>query len=136
MKERFVEQIRHWQQSSEETWSTARWLRRGKRYAECLFFCQLTLEKTLKGLVVLATQRDAPYIHDLVRLAQIAQVAVTEREGRILNIISGFNLKARYDDEKETFRKQATRAYTEKYFAEADVLRVWLQKKYPSEYVV
>ena len=131
-----VEQlIRYWYRGATEAWTTARWLHRGKRYADCLFFCQLALEKLLKGLVVLATGKQVPYLHDLVRLAKCARVDMGDAQERMLGIISGFNMKARYDDQKETFWKQATRAYTEEYLAEADALRVWLQKKYPSEYV-
>lgn len=128
------EQTRHWYRSAAEAWETARWLHRGKRYADCLFFCQLALEKLLKGLVVLATREQPPYLHDLIRLAQLARVDMTRAQGRALNIISGFNLKARYDDQKETFRKQATRAYAERYLEETASLRLWLQRKYPSEF--
>lgn len=134
MRNEVAQLIRHWYQSAEETWVTAQWLQKGKRYADALFFCQLTLEKLLKGLVVLATEEQAPYLHDLVRLSDLARIERSEMQQRVLGTISGFNLKARYDDEKESFRKQATRVYAERYFEEADSLRLWLQKKYPSEF--
>jgi HEPN domain-containing protein len=126
--------VRHWYRSAEEAWITVAWLRKGKRYADALFFCQLMLEKLLKGLVVLATEEQAPYLHDLVRLANLARITCSESQRRSLGTISGFNLKARYDDQKESFRKQATRAYAEQYLEEAAALRLWLQKKYPPEF--
>lgn len=134
--ERLEEQTYHWHRSAAEAWKTAQWLYRGKRYADCLFFCQLTLEKLLKGLVVLATREQPPYLHDLIRLAQFARIDMTDAQERVLGVISGFNLKARYDDQKETFRKQATRAYADRYLEETTSLRVWLQKKYPSGFAV
>lgn len=135
MRSEIEQLIQHWHRSAEEAWTTAAWLRKGKRYADALFFCQLTLEKLLKGLVVIATEEQSPYLHDLVRLADLARIECSESQRRSLSTISGFNLKARYDDEKESFRKQATRAYAERYFEEADSIRLWLQEKYPSEFV-
>lgn len=130
----FEEQAKYWHASAAEAWTTAQLLRRGKRNSDALFFCQLTLEKLLKGLVALETQAAVPYIHDLVRLARLARLDVTGEHERMLSTISGFNLKARYDDVKASFRKQATPAYTSQFIHATDALRLWLQKKYPSGY--
>lgn len=131
-----VEQlIRHWYRGAEEAWTTAAWLAKGRRNAECLFFCQLALEKLLKGLVVLATEEPAPYLHDLVRLATHAGIEASSTQKEEFAMITGFNLQARYDDEKTSFHKLATAAFTSRYLAVTSELRLWLQKKYPRECV-
>lgn len=131
---RIEEQAKFWYASAGDAWDTAQFLYKGKRNPEALFFCQLALEKLLKGLVTLATQETPPYIHDLVRLAVRAGIELSTEHRELLTMITGFNLQARYDDEKTSFRKVATTQFTNQYMMHADMLRLWLQKKYPSGY--
>jgi len=69
------EQTDHWKHLAARDWKTARGLFEIKRYDACLFFCHLTLEKLLKGLVVFHTKQEAPYIHDLERLSVAANLS-------------------------------------------------------------
>ncbi|MFC1613218.1 HEPN domain-containing protein [Patescibacteria group bacterium] len=66
------EQINYWKKSAERNWDTTLSLYKTKHYDSCLFFCHLTLEKLLKGLVVRQTNKTAPFIHDLEKLANTA----------------------------------------------------------------
>ncbi|MCI0698567.1 HEPN domain-containing protein [candidate division KSB1 bacterium] len=65
----------------------------------------------LKALVLKRTQELAPQIHDLRRLAEKAGLNFTEEQGKELDFISTFNIRARYDDTKRTFYQKATRLF-------------------------
>lgn len=59
----------------DKKWQTANALFKTKRYADCLFFCHLTLEFALKTKVVQITQEHFPFTHDLEYLAKKTQLS-------------------------------------------------------------
>ena len=71
-----------------------------------------------------------PYIHDLEKLALLADLKLTEKQLEYLRIITTFNISGRYQDEKFNFYKKCTKQYTEKYFQIVKELNLWLKKQY------
>lgn len=124
-----AEIIGHWCRISEEKWKTVEVLMKTERYADALFFSHLALELLLKGLVVLHTKEQAPYIHDLPRLAYLAGLEPDEEQKKQLEIITTFNVEGRYDDYKMALYRRATKEYTQEYVHKADMLRLWIQKR-------
>lgn len=122
--------LAYFQESSDKDWKMAQKLFRSKDYAYSLFFCHLTLEKLLKSFIVAKTDKAAPYIHDLVKLAQLADVEMNKTTEEALKEITGFNIAGRYDDEKQTFYKKCTKPYAEKYFNLSSSIYLWLKKDY------
>ena len=122
--------INFWNKSSRRDLKTAQGLFELKRYDACLFFCHLSLEKLLKGLIVKITEKPSPYIHDLDRLAYLAQLDLSEKQSENLKIITDFNIAGRYNDEKSEFYKKCTKKYTEKYLNITKELFLWLKKEY------
>ena len=105
----------------------------GKHYSHALFFCHLCLEKLLKAVVVQKTKKQSPYIHDLLTLAQMAEMHLDKAQENQLNDITAFNVRARYDDVKCQFYKKATKAYGEKYLVITKKSRIWLKRNYLKE---
>ena len=64
----------YWLATAVHDWDTAQALWRAKRYDACLFFCHLVTEKILKAAVVKQTGKPAPRVHDLIKLANLAQL--------------------------------------------------------------
>jgi HEPN domain-containing protein len=122
--------LAYFQESSEKDWKMAQKLFKSKDYAYSLFFCHLTLEKLLKCIIVAKTDKAAPYIHDLVKLAQSADVKPDKNTEGVLKEITTFNIAGRYDDEKQSFYKKCTKSYAEKYFNLSDSIYLWLKKDY------
>jgi HEPN domain-containing protein len=83
------EMINYWIKSPEKDKEVLEILYKRKKYSHALFFGHLILEKILKAHVVKQTKKRAPYIHDLVRLCDIAKVDVMEKERDLL-----FNVNA------------------------------------------
>lgn len=125
-----AKQIAYWKESAGRNWKTAQGLLKLKHYDACLFFCHLTLEKMLKGLVVKETNKSAPYIHDLENLALIAKLLLSKEQKENLKTITRFNIGVRYDDDKFAFYKLCTKEYAERYFNISKELYLWLKKKY------
>ena len=125
------EQINYWKKSAERNWKTALSLFKTKHYDACLFFCHLTIEKLLKGLIVEQTKKPASYTHYLEELAtKLIKLNLTKEQINNLKIITNFNIAGRYDDAKFAFYKKCTKKYTEKYLKICEELYLCLKKQY------
>lgn len=122
--------IKYFRESAKRDLKTSEFLFKGKRYDACLFFCHLALEKLLKGILVAKTDEHPPFLHDLVKLATLADLDFNAGQKEALSEITDFNIAGRYDDKKYEFYKQCTQNYARKYFNLSKELFLWL-KNYP-----
>ena len=127
------QQIEYWRKSAPQSWKTAMVLYDNKRYDACLFFCHLAIEKLLKGLVVIKTNQVAPKIHDLAKLANLANLKLSDEQLNHLKTITTFNIAGRYEEEKYAFYKKCTKAFTQKHLSMCKPIFLWLQKQYPKK---
>lgn len=80
------------------------------------FLVIIILEKILKSHVVKTTKEQAPFIHDLVRLANLTKLEFSTKEIHFLHQVNDFNIRARYPEHKLAFYKKCTKIYTQPYF--------------------
>jgi len=92
------QQIAYWRQGSDEDAEVARNLLQQGRIRHAMFFAHLALEKMLKAHVAKATHDMPPRIHDLVRLADLAGVAVSLERREFLARMQQYCLAGRYPD--------------------------------------
>lgn len=124
-----TEAIKYWIESAMEDWDVAVKLLADKKYHHALFFAQLTVEKLLKAFHI-KNKNDSPlYVHNLVLLAQKAELELTDRQKEELKEISTFNITARYDSYKRDFYNKATPEYAQKWFELTDNFRQLLLEK-------
>lgn len=105
--------IRYWLETADHDYETMKVLFKSKRYSDCLFYGHIVLEKILKGLTVKETSEDAPPIHNLTRLVEIAKMDLDKETREFLAVVNRFNIRSRYPDEKFNFYKQCDRKYAE-----------------------
>ncbi len=130
-----TEQVAYWQTLAETDLEVARrFLQRGENLHYCLFFGHMSLEKLIKGLVVLVKNEMPPKIHDLVRLAERAGLALDEELRVTLGIFNSFNLEARYPDYKLSFYKRCTKEFATEQLAKIEEIYTWLLKRFPEPY--
>ena len=122
------EVIKYWLTASKEDFDSAEILYKNKKYHHALFFCHLRIEKMLKAVIVKSTKTAPPLIHDLVRLAEKAGVPLNELQENELAEITTFNIGARYDDYKLSFRKKAKKQFSLKYLNKTREMLQWLSK--------
>lgn len=126
----FTKLISYWKQGAEKDFEVAEGLYSLKHYAHCLFFCHLTLEKSLKALYVLKHNEHAPYIHDLVILAKKIPLQLTMKQTRELETITSFNIQGRYAGYKSDFYKNYNNSLSaKKYMKVTQSILLCLEKK-------
>jgi len=91
-------QISFWRNSAEEDLAVARDLVHRNRIRHGLFFAHLALEKALKAHVCCVTQDIPPRLHNLVRLAELAELDIQPAQVDILAEMNSFNIEGRYPD--------------------------------------
>lgn len=105
-------QIEYWINSAKHDLEVAETLFKTGKYDWCLFIEHLVLEKTLKSCYVQNRGLFPPRIHDLVRLARMADIELDEDTSEFLDSVNTFNISTRYPDEKLQFYKLCTREFT------------------------
>ena len=123
--------VQKWRASAQEDLEVAKELFAGKRYPHCLFFCQLSLEKLLKAVIVHITDDAPPITHDLVKLALSANLSPEPQQITSLREITTFNIEARYDIHKERLYKKATGDFTRQYLSRSEELFLWIRNALP-----
>jgi len=119
--------IKHWLYSSEDDFETMNVMYNSKRYNWSLFIGHLMIEKLLKAYFVKVNSAYPPYSHNLLRLAEKSQLKLTDEILEQLVTITAFNINARYDDYKLSFKNQCTKEFTDFWFEKIMELRLWLK---------
>ncbi|MCK5465875.1 HEPN domain-containing protein [Candidatus Parcubacteria bacterium] len=123
--------IEHWLKGSKNDFKVAQDLFNLKHYSHCLFFCHLSVEKLLKGIVVKETNDFAPYIHDLRELAERANVELNSEQEKILDEIFSFNIAGRYAEAKlEFYKSNNDIEYAQEYLEITNNVLKWLKKEF------
>ena len=125
-----IDLMNYWIKSSDNDYDVMLDLKEKKRNTYCLFFGHLLVEKLLKAYYA-KTNKNAPYAprtHDLVYLSNKMHLEITENQEKLLNIITKFNMDARYDDYKMEFKNKCTDEYTTEQIKNIEVIRKWLKE--------
>ncbi len=80
----------------------------------------------MKALVVKHNQEITPKIHDLNRLAEKSFLELDEERKNLMDIITSFNIEARYPDYKKEFYKKCDSNFTSTYINQIKEVRLWL----------
>jgi HEPN domain-containing protein len=119
-------QIEYWKESSDEDFAAAQSLLEKGHFRHSLFFAHLALEKMLKAHVTKRIKDIPPRIHNLIRLAELANLRLDTEQERLLREFGVYQLEGRYPDSEEIPLDPA--------FAEEEILRAkrmlsWLKKQ-------
>ena len=127
-----IERVKdYWIDEARDALKVADHLFEKQDFSYALFFGHLALEKLLKALFVAKNKEQAPYIHNLLRLAESAKIPLTDRNKEHLLRITSFNLEARYPDEKRSFRNECTEEFTISELKNIKEVFVWLESAIP-----
>jgi HEPN domain-containing protein len=119
-----VKQIEYWKRGAKEDFVVAGELVEKGRYRHGLFFMHLALEKLLKAQVCKRTGAIAPKIHNLIRLAELAQLEIPEEMRNSMAKLNEFNLEGRYP-----MVAPLSRSESDGYMATAVEIFEWLTKQ-------
>lgn len=91
-------QVTFWRDGAQEDLTVAQELLERGRSRHGLFFLHLALEKLLKAHVCRQTRDLAPRLHNLVRLAELAELPLSESQKDTLAEMNPFAIAGRYPD--------------------------------------
>ncbi|KJS82381.1 MAG: DNA-binding protein [Peptococcaceae bacterium BICA1-8] len=118
--------IDFWVETAENDYCTMQNLYTSKDYHWSLFMGHLVIEKLLKALYIKNIDNNVPRIHDLLRLAEKAGIETTEEQKDDLDLITTFNIRARYPDYRKSFYKKCDFDFTTVNIEKIKELREWL----------
>ena len=119
--------IDYWISGAEDDFGTMMDMYVAKRFNWSLFIGHLMIEKLLKAYYVKVRSDYPPLIHNLYRLAEKADVPLTDEIKEELITISAFNINARYDDYKMSFKQKCTSEFTAEWITKLKSLRTWIK---------
>ncbi|MBU1486725.1 HEPN domain-containing protein [bacterium] len=120
------EKVQYWLRSADKDWKVAGHLFEKGDYSYALFFGHLTVEKLLKAIFASKFEESPPFTHRLTYLAEKVGIDISPERLDMLEIITDFNLEARYPDEKFSFHKKCTKKFTLRYMEKIQELKEWL----------
>ena len=121
------ELVDYWNSSAQHDLESADSMFEAGRYDWCLFAGHLALEKMLKAIFSAKNDEQLPpKIHNLVRLAEVSGVGLSDEQKFLMDQINDFNIQTRYPDYKLDFYRRCTKDYSEKYLGKIKELYAWL----------
>jgi HEPN domain-containing protein len=117
-------QVEYWRNGATDALDAANdMILRDKRILFGLFFLHLAVEKILKAHVCRRTMNFAPRLHNLVRLAILAEIALSDEQIMTLASLNEFSLEGRYP---ETWAEPPTPEQAEVYLLRSRQVFEWL----------
>lgn len=120
--------IAYWEKTSDNDYKTMKHLFDAGDYHWSLFLGHIVIEKLLKACYIKYVDEKVPLTHDLLRLAKSAGLNIDNEIADILDLITTFNISARYPDYKQVFYKKCTRSFTENNLKMIEGVRKWLKQ--------
>jgi len=125
-----VEKVyQYWLSSSDNDYEVFLNLYQSCNYNWALFLGHIVLEKLIKAYFVKNTATHAPYSHDLRLLAKKCEIEFPDEMALQLDVITSFNINARYDSFKEDFQKKCTPEFSNEWVSNIKTLRQWIKEK-------
>ncbi|OIO35141.1 MAG: hypothetical protein AUJ74_07575 [Candidatus Omnitrophica bacterium CG1_02_44_16] len=112
------EDVLYWIKLSDYDIDTAEAMLRTGRYVYVLFCCQQAVEKLLKSIVVKVMNIFPPKSHDLIRLADLAKVGLSDEQGLFFEKLTNYYIETRYPEEMKELSQKVTKELAIRYFKE------------------
>jgi len=119
-------QIDYWVTSSQEDFAAAKSLLEKGHFRHCLFFAHLAIERMLKAHVTRKINDVPPRTHNLLRLAEIADLKLDTEQQQFLREFDVYQLAGRYHDSEESV---IPASLAEEEIARASRILSWLTKQ-------
>jgi HEPN domain-containing protein len=118
--------IIYWVETANRDYKTMLNLYKSRDFQWSLFIGHLVIEKLIKAIYVKNISDNPPRTHDLLRLSESAKIRTTEEQKNALDLITTFNINARYPDYKQSFYKKCDYNFTTNSLEKIKELRIWL----------
>lgn len=117
--------VKYWVDLARYDIETAEAMYRSGRYLYVLFTCEQAVEKMLKAAVVNTTGKFPPKTHDLVRLAELAEVDFEPDGKEFLGKLLFYYIQSRYPQEVHDVTEGTAKECLER----TKEITTWLEQK-------
>jgi HEPN domain-containing protein len=98
-----------------------------RHYHWALFMGHLVVEKLFKAFYVQEKAELPPLIHDLRRIGEKAGLAFDSEKTVMVDTITRFNIRARYDSYKQEFYLLCTKEFTTEWMNNITTIQQWIK---------
>ena len=125
------EKIGYWVKISDDDLKIAGTMLENHYHLYTAFMCHQVIEKIFKAGYEKLKNNTPPYIHDLPRLAKLAEFydLFSKEQKLFLNTMNPLNIEARYPDYKEQLAKSLTNELCKSIFEQTRNLQQWTKEK-------
>jgi HEPN domain-containing protein len=128
MDKRMLKATANWLAQVDYDIATAEQMLHTGRYIYVIFMSHMALEKALKALVTEETQKLPPRTHNLIDLAQRAQVVLSQEQQDFLGKLNNTSVVVRYPDDLSAMVSQYPEAIAQDYLARTKELILWVRQ--------
>src|SRR5690606_4180397 len=121
--------VQYWTDSAAEDWSVTSQLLDSEKYQYALVFAHLFLEKLLKAIVVMKTSEHAPRTHNLLFLAERANLTLSSAQRDVLLRVTAYNISTRYPEDIAEAQRRYTHEFTENELRIVEETGQWLKSQ-------
>jgi HEPN domain-containing protein len=118
-----------WVEQSLYDLETAKAMLKSGRWLYVLFCCQQAVEKMMKGLIVQNTNEHPPRLHNLMRLAERANLVVDESMAERFRLLTAYYIETRYPEELQSMAGQADLSLAEEVLGQTEEALSWLRSR-------
>ena len=130
MAENIKEKIEYWLDIADYDLDSTWAMLETKRYLYVGFLCHQVAEKCLKALFLHRQQKEPPYIHNLLVLAERVDLSTDGGDDfvTLFNELMPLNIQARYPEDKELLLKTLTKERCEGLYKRTKEFSEWIRK--------
>jgi len=118
--------VERWTEQARYDLETARAMLESGRYLYVVFCCQQAIEKALKAVIVRKTGESPPRLHNLLRLAEMAGLAMEPEREEFVGELSGYYIQTRYPEEIESLGQSLNSKTAEETIRRTEEVAQWL----------
>lgn len=125
--------INNWIKIAVDDINAAEWNLQGNQLLWCIFMCQQAIEKTLKAIYLLKTDKTPPFKHDLIFLAKSAGI-IEECSEETIDLFAYLNIyyiETRYSEKREELKANLNKENTKETLEKTKRSFEWLKSKLP-----
>ena len=125
------DKVKHWLDLCNDDILTAKALLEKERFLHMGFFCHLIAEKSLKAVISSQTDDPPPKIHNLITLAERADIIdeLSEKQLNLLEQLNPLNIEARYPEQKNKIYETLSLDTCKRIYHETELFLCWIKKK-------
>jgi HEPN domain-containing protein len=121
-------EVKKWLAIAKEDMEVAKELFKNGRYLYATFFCQQVLEKSFKAIIEKKLKKEPPFIHNLVRLAELADYPMDDTATGYFEDLNLHYIKSRYIAERDKLPGNK-KAFASRMIIVAEGILSWSLKK-------